>query len=132
MSGIIYGPDGRGVIHNPDGSVYMTFPPVTPRTKVRPLFTVREISTGSHSPGCCHSGMTGTFALSSEVTDQSMRDVFEQVGALVEAYGYRPRPTKMGRTADGRTHYRWSWEDSDPQHRGTHMLIASVRWESTV
>lgn len=120
----------RETIFNPDGSVYMTFPPAVPSTGDLEGWTVRQVCNVHRTPGGAEfrgqfgwvvtEWKPGTVSL---VTSdcESFNGVLRIVGELSAAYGYRPPSCKI--TADT---FRWTWERWTPD--GTHMsdmIIAS-------
>lgn len=89
-------------IFNQDGSVYMSFPPVTPRVEPTP-YLVRRITT-TDAP-------RGAWSVQSQ-TRQSFRDVARLRSDISRQYG--PYVSHWSVTlTDGRRVYRYSWERLD-------------------
>ncbi len=83
-------------------------------------WTVRHVSSGTHTLACHHQGMTGTFALiRSDV--ENFNGVLKIIGEFADRYGYRPRSTRIGTGS-----FRWTFErEYADGHRGADMIIVS-------
>jgi hypothetical protein len=92
-------------ILNADGSVYMTFPPVTPRVD-RVRYTVRHVRSIDNPQSDVYDA--GTTALVTTVRD-SFRGVLAARNGLTEAYQVGPAVTSAV-TYKGRRVYRYTWE----------------------
>lgn len=96
-------------IFSADGSVYMTFPPVTPRVETTP-YLVRRLTTTDALPPL--PGLAGTSWSVQSQTRQSFRDVARLRSDISRQYG--PYVSHWAVTlTDGRRVYRYSWERLD-------------------
>lgn len=107
-------------IFNTDGSVYMALPTAVPSHGDLEGWTVRHVSSGSHSTACRHPQCFGTFSLVR--TDiESFNTVLKMVGAFADLYGYQPQSSMIKPDT-----FRWTFEvDCHDGHRGSDMIIVS-------
>ena len=110
-------------IFNPDGSVYMTFPPAVESASDREGWFVRHVCSVHRNPEAAEftpgrgwqptAWKPGTISLvCSDV--ESFNCLLRLVADMSDAYGYRPRSSRIGCHA-----FRWTWERWTPD--GTHM-----------
>lgn len=115
---MITNPDGSQEIRNPDGSLYMSFPPAAPSTADVTGYRVRTIVSGSHRCG-------RTSGTRSSLTDEMMseRELLRLIASLRGEYG---TPSVSGvRMGMGSRTFRWAWEETISGHRLTDVVIAT-------
>lgn len=111
-------PDGSREIRNPDGSLYMSFPPAVPSTADVTGYRVRTIVSGSHRCG-------RTNGTRSSLTDEMMseRELLRLIASLRGDYG-APCVSGVSMGPGSRT-FRWAWEETVSRHRLTDVVIAT-------
>lgn len=101
-------------IFNPDGSVYMTFPPVTPR--VQPVrFTLIHL-VGADWPPSDVLDRPARSEVVREAHRTHFRGILELRTVITELYGNRYASTWSGQLADGRQAHRYTWERVERWH----------------
>lgn len=113
-------PDGSQEIRNPDGSLYMRFPPAVPSSADLEGWSIHRMSSTVRLPGV--GARTGSVAV--ERSDvESFNGLLRLVREISRAYGYQPSASWFG---TGQSHFRWTWEHRyDNGHHVSEMIIAS-------
>ena len=114
--------DPSATILNPDGSVYMTFPPAVESAGDLEGWMVHQVTSGTHNASCGHPGLAsvGTAAMICQDV-MSRKELLGLVGTFAREYGYRPASSGFGHRT-----FRWTFERvTEDRHRVSDMIIAS-------
>ena len=120
MAELITLPDGSQEIRNPDGSLYMRFPPAVPSRADLEGWSIHRVSSTVRLPGT--GARRGSTAM--ERSDvESFNGLLRLLREISRAYGYQPSASWFGVTG---SHFRWTWEYlGDDGYHMSDMIIAS-------
>lgn len=123
-------PDGSQEIRNPDGSLYMRFPPAVPSSADLEGWSVRMVSTVHTAPARCQ-WIEGRWEPVGRVRDgasltivdvESFNGLLRLLQETSKAYGYRPSASWFGADSG---YFRWTWERWENGYHLSDMIIAS-------